>query len=34
MSYLFTVDPKVDLLDSEQLLENADGLDIFALNAY
>ena len=29
-TYLFTVDPKIDLLDPEQLFQDPDGLDIFA----
>ena len=33
-TYLFTVDPKIDLLDPEQLLKDPDGLDVFALLEY
>ena len=33
-TYLFTVDPEIDLLDTEQLLQDPDGLDIFALLNY
>ena len=33
-TYLFTVDPEIDLLDAEQLFQDPDGLNIFALQKY